>query len=108
VLCPDGPCLVAGGPTRLRRLFGRGFVVLTATPSGKSDLAATLAAAGCPIEAYALDEIDVDGAVSAALGPAAAAAALLVRPDGHLAAVLHGAGRPADDLAAALRRARAT
>jgi 2-polyprenyl-6-methoxyphenol hydroxylase-like FAD-dependent oxidoreductase len=107
VLCPDGPCLAAGGPTRLRRLFGRGFVVLTRALSGRRELAGTLAAAGCPVEAYALDEIDVDGAVAAALGPAAAAAALLVRPDGHLAAVLHGTERAAGDLAAALRRARA-
>jgi 3-(3-hydroxy-phenyl)propionate hydroxylase len=81
VLCPDAPCLVAGNPIRLRQLFGRGFVILT------GEAAAPPPAAGCPIEAYALAEIDAAGAARTALG-AAADGVSLVRPDGHLAAVL--------------------
>jgi hypothetical protein len=82
VLCPDAPCLEAGRPTRLRRLFGRGFVILAGGASGPPP-----PATGCPIEAYVLEEIDVAGAVRAALG-AAVDGVSLVRPDGHLAAVL--------------------
>ncbi|WP_147449463.1 hypothetical protein [Actinomadura pelletieri] len=29
VICPDGPCVVSGASTRLRRLFGTTFVILT-------------------------------------------------------------------------------
>ena len=106
VLCPDAPCLVAPGgrsgkqrrgdtePTRLRRLFGHGFVILAGGASVPPP------AAGCPIEAYALAEIDVAGAVPAALG-AAADGVSLVRPDGHLAAVLPDM----EGIPSALRRA---
>ncbi|HZB28584.1 MAG TPA: FAD-dependent monooxygenase [Streptosporangiaceae bacterium] len=118
VLCPDAPCLAAAGgggrregpageaapgetgrenkvPTRLRRLFGRGFVILAGGASAPPP-----PAAGCPIEAYAVAEIDAGGAVRAALG-AAADGVSLVRPDGHLAAVLPGM----DGVPSALRRA---
>jgi 2-polyprenyl-6-methoxyphenol hydroxylase-like FAD-dependent oxidoreductase len=95
VRCPDAPCVVGGRPSRLRRLFGRGFVVLAARAG------IDVPAAGCPVEAHGLAGIDPDGAVRAALGPAADGV-LLVRPDAHLAAVLPGSG----GLPAALRRAR--
>jgi 2-polyprenyl-6-methoxyphenol hydroxylase-like FAD-dependent oxidoreductase len=96
VLCPDAPCVVGDRATRLRRLFGRSFVVLTAGPAGKPlDVAV-------PHETYALDDIDHGGAVRAALraGPAGVH---LVRPDGHLAAVLDDPDT--STLQAALRRA---
>jgi 2-polyprenyl-6-methoxyphenol hydroxylase-like FAD-dependent oxidoreductase len=95
VLCPDGRCSLAGQRTRLRRLFGRGFVVLT--PGLWGDLAVDV---GAPVEVYALDEIDVDGVLRSALD-ASTDHAYVVRPDGHLAAVLSSP----DDLPAALRRA---
>ena len=85
VLCPDGPVTVAGEPavTRLRELFGEtthGFTVL----SYGFDCALRTPA---PTRSYRLDRIDADGVVSAALnsGPGWCG---LVRPDGHLAAVL--------------------
>lgn len=109
VLCPDGPCLPEAAPdagaeaTRLRRLFGRGFVVLTA----RSDRVADAAGAGAeatpaPIDGYALPDIDPEGTLAEGL-QAGRDSAHVVRPDGHLAAVLHRYDRAA--LVAALRRA---
>jgi len=112
VLCPDGPCVagaagaagVAGGSaTRLRRLFSRSFVLLTArAATAAAALEAASAATSAPVTAYALDDIDQAGV----LGPALAAtrdSMHVVRPDGHLAAVLPRF-TPAG-LASALRRA---
>lgn len=103
VLCPDGPCRAGGRRTRLRRLFGRGFVVLTGS-ARRARLAGDVAAAAlaAPVACYALDEIDNDLVLRQALraGPDSVH---VVRPDGHLAAVL-GHYDPAA-LAAALRRA---
>ncbi|TDC61927.1 pentachlorophenol monooxygenase [Actinomadura sp. GC306] len=84
VLCPDGPCTVAGERTRLRRLFGTGFVVLTAQ---RRPLRLP---AGVPHTVHALDDIDTDGVLREALraGPDTVH---VVRPDGHLAAVLPSA-----------------
>lgn len=81
VLCPDGPCVVDGEPTRLRRLFGTRFVVLT--QGGRTERLPT----DVPHEVHALDDIDTGGALRAALhsGPDTVH---IVRPDGHLAAVL--------------------
>jgi 2-polyprenyl-6-methoxyphenol hydroxylase-like FAD-dependent oxidoreductase len=96
VLCPDGPCRAAGVLTRLRRLLGHGFVVLTERP------AELPVPAGFPVRHYALSGIDVDGALRRALH-ATDQSVHLIRPDGHLAAVL-----PRPDpgaLAAALSRA---
>ncbi len=95
VLCPDAPCVVAGRRTRLRRLFGRSFVVLTAGAANRP------VAVDLPCETYALDDIDPTGEVRAMLP----AGGYVVRPDGHLAAVL-----PCPDastLEAAVRRAAA-
>ncbi len=88
VLCPDGPCLADGSPTRLRRLFGRSFVLLTekaATAAAARQAAA--AATAAPVTAYALDDIDYAGALAPALA-ATPDSVHVVRPDGHLAAVL--------------------
>jgi 3-(3-hydroxy-phenyl)propionate hydroxylase len=97
VLCPDAACRVSTRPrvTRLRHLFGAGFVVLTArgtSPLPNTDIPATI---------YDLPAIDPTGAARRALR-ATADSVHLVRPDGHLAAVLprHDAA-----LTAALRRA---
>jgi 3-(3-hydroxy-phenyl)propionate hydroxylase len=105
VLCPDAPILDGG---RLRRLFGprphptkslRGstgnpqFVVLAA--GGAPGLPARV-----PTRVVAPRELADDGRLAAALGLTGQGAAL-IRPDGHLAAVLPDAG----GLAAALRRA---
>ncbi|MDQ3152560.1 MAG: FAD-dependent monooxygenase [Actinomycetota bacterium] len=98
VLCPDAPCRVPERPgvTRLRQLFGAGFVVLAARGS-YSHLGT-----GIPITGYSLPAIDPAGAVRRALR-ATADSVHLVRPDGHLAAVLPRLDTAA--LTAALRRA---
>ena len=86
VLCPDGPIAAPDEPgaTRLRELFGRGFCVLTFG----FDLPTVDSRA--PHRAYRLDKIDHDGVVTAALGATSDARwCAVVRPDGHLAAVLH-------------------
>ena len=93
VLCPDASCTVAGRQTRLRRLFGRSFVVLTAEPPDR------LPAVGFPCATYTRDDIDDGGEVRKALP----ASGYVIRPDGHLAAVLDRPDPPS--LAAALHRA---
>ena len=106
VLCPDGPCTVVDRPgvRRLRALFGDGFVVLVAAPAALAPTReATAGALGAiPHQVFALDDIDEDGILRPALD-AGGDTVHVVRPDGHLAAVL-----PAFDseaLAGALRRA---
>jgi 2-polyprenyl-6-methoxyphenol hydroxylase-like FAD-dependent oxidoreductase len=91
VLCPDGPCRLPDEPghrSRLRRLFGRSFVVLT---QSEANAAAAAAVARCalsgPVDVYALDQIDDTGQVRAAV-EADDDSVHVVRPDGHLAAVL--------------------
>jgi hypothetical protein len=98
VLCPDGACVAGGTRTRLRRLFGAGLVVLA---SGRETAAvaarAAEAAVSAPVTTYALDDLD-DLGPAAALREALRARPgdhLVVRPDGHLAAVLAGPD-PAD------------
>ncbi|MFF5205550.1 FAD-dependent monooxygenase [Streptosporangium sp. NPDC000396] len=102
VLCPDGPVAVDGGTrTRLRRLFGSGFAVLVARPE-RIGQSRTACPAGTPVRVLAVPDIDVDGVVARALetGPDSVH---LVRPDGHLAAVLPEFSAAA--LTGALRRA---
>jgi len=104
VLCPDAPCLAPDGTaTRLRRLLGRSFVVLvpSAAEAGIAERACR-AATGSPVSAYPLDRIDGTGAIRRALA-ATGSSVHVVRPDGHLAAVLPRLDPAA--LAAALRRA---
>ena len=103
VLCPDGPCLAGGAQTRLRRLLGRSFVLLTArTAAAEAAKKVAVAAVDAPVTTYALDEIDVHGVLAGALA-ATSESVHVVRPDGHLAAVLSEFD-PAD-LAATLHRA---
>ncbi|WP_068924279.1 FAD-dependent monooxygenase [Planobispora rosea] len=86
VICPDGPVTVAGRATRLRRLFGSGFTVLTAR-ADRVEEARTACAGGPPVTVYGLSGIDAAGVVTRALR-ARDDSVHLVRPDGHLAAVL--------------------
>jgi 2-polyprenyl-6-methoxyphenol hydroxylase-like FAD-dependent oxidoreductase len=103
VLCPDGPAVVGGEVTRLRRLVGSGLLVLTATAAraGAVRLVAQRAVPG-PVRVHAIEDIDVAGVIGPALR-ATASSVHVIRPDGHLAAVLPDAAGPA--LADALRRA---
>jgi 2-polyprenyl-6-methoxyphenol hydroxylase-like FAD-dependent oxidoreductase len=103
VLCPDGPASTAGCQTRLRRLFGDGFVILTtraADAAAATEPAADATAA--PVRCYPLAEIDVTGVLRRSLA-ATPDSVHIVRPDGHLAAVLPGFEPAA--IRAALRRA---
>jgi 2-polyprenyl-6-methoxyphenol hydroxylase-like FAD-dependent oxidoreductase len=96
VLCPDAPVTVAGRPDvrRLRALFGEGFVVLTcALDVGDAEVAGR-------VDVYDLAAIDVGGVLADALD-AHPGTAVVVRPDGHLAAVVSGAR----ELEAAIARA---
>ncbi|MDF5756921.1 FAD-dependent monooxygenase [Spongiactinospora sp. TRM90649] len=87
VICPDLP-LAGGGRARAR--FGTGFVLLTGSPEAVPELGeAASAAVDAPVEAHVVPGLD---------------AVYVVRPDGHLAAVLPGPGVPSG-LATALRRA---
>jgi 3-(3-hydroxy-phenyl)propionate hydroxylase len=91
VLCPDAPCRVAGRPdvTRLRQLFGDGFVLLantTATPVGVLDV-----------------DVPVQGHRLASVLDLAPGAAMIIRPDGHIAAIVDAADAAATG--AAVRRA---
>jgi len=106
VLCPDGPYRMAGQPgpgSRLRRLFGRSFVILTTSEENAAAAAAvaTREFPG-PVDAHGLEQIDDAGQVRAALA-ADDDSVHVVRPDGHLAAVLDRLDPVA--LTAALRRA---
>src|SRR5262249_55634345 len=98
-----GPCQVDGSATRLRWLFGRSLVLLTErrVTAATARRAAT-AAVTAPVASYALREIDTSGALRGAL-EATPDTVHVVRPDGHLAAVLPQFGP--ETLAAALRRA---
>ncbi|WP_246007234.1 FAD-dependent monooxygenase [Actinomadura pelletieri] len=100
VLCPDGPCAVDGQPTRLRRLFGTGFVVLTGSSGHDREIAEL--SAQIPVAVHPLPEIDTDDVLRPALR-AGANTVHIIRPDGHLAAVLPDY-RP-DDFKRALHRA---
>lgn len=103
VICPDGACQVDGSATRLRRLFGGSLVLLTErAETAEAARRAATAAVAAPVTAHALQEIDGSGALRRALD-ATAGSLHVVRPDGHLAAVLPDF-EPAG-LAAALRRA---
>ncbi|MGH3318780.1 MAG: FAD-dependent monooxygenase [Streptosporangiaceae bacterium] len=90
VLCPDGPCRVAARPevSRLRNLFGGSFVVLAADPARLLAVEETCASAtAAPVDVYALSDIDTDGVLAEALH-AIPDSVHVIRPDGHLAAVL--------------------
>lgn len=105
VLVPDLPVTVNGRPgvTRLREIVREGILVLTT-----GDLAGVRAAAvngtGAPVRVLAVPDIDVDGLLAEAL-ESHPGQAWVVRPDGHVAAVVDsGDGRA---VKAAVRRALA-
>lgn len=106
VLCPDCPCTVAGrhGITRLRRLFGDGLVVL-AHGVDPEPLRVAVAGVGPPVQAYRMEDIGAaDGGTAVATALAApVGTAVLVRPDGHIAARVEATDPAA--LATAARRA---
>jgi pentachlorophenol monooxygenase/3-(3-hydroxy-phenyl)propionate hydroxylase len=86
VLCPDGPVAVAGRPAiiRLRQLLGKAFVVLTQkVPCDFGDQPA-------PVDTYDLATIDTEGVISKALTLEDHRAAV-IRPDGHIAAIVDAA-----------------
>ncbi len=97
-LCPDGPCTVPGRPdvTRLRELFGEGLVILH-----RSSATLDPDIGPGPIQIFDLDSLDAAGVVRRTLGVKPGHAAV-IRPDGHIAAVV-----PArtEVLSAAARRA---
>lgn len=112
---PDAPVIVAGNATRIRRLFGREFVLLFFGDS--SELSAVRAAAACkdlPVRAVAVcavDRAEQPHNVTVVCDPGRAAHTsygvsgpswCLVRPDGYVAA----AGAPGDlgDLPQVLQR----
>ncbi|WP_336213161.1 FAD-dependent monooxygenase [Nonomuraea sp. LPB2021202275-12-8] len=77
-LCPDAPVVVDGRRTRLRRLLGHDFIALTAGPLDRASI---------PCQGYDLHAIDADGVITRALAAPPGSLAL-IRPDGHLAALL--------------------
>ena len=90
VICPDGPCTAGGEVRRLRQLLGREFVLLTQEPvTAESALRAARDATAAPVAAYALAGLDRSGTLRAALA-ATGSSVHVIRPDGHLAAVLPG------------------
>ncbi|WP_446210059.1 FAD-dependent monooxygenase [Micromonospora sp. IBSANI012] len=102
VLVPDAPVTVPDRPevTRLRELVRDGVLVLTTAPDRLD--AVPDAARPAPVRVLAIPEIDPTGLLAEALA-ARAGEALVIRPDGHLAAVVRS-----DDVAAvtaAVRRA---
>jgi len=103
-LCPDGPVLVRQRPEvrQLRELFGSGFVLLAVDGDLGALAGAARSATGAPVEVFDLEDLDVEGVLVPALG-ARPMTAVLVRPDGHVAAVV--AADAPGDLTAAVRRA---
>lgn len=95
VLCPDAPCRVTGRPQvrRLRQLFGDGFVVLVHASKAPHDLTRAI---DPPIQVHRIADLEVDDADAIATAlEAAPGSATLVRPDGHVAAVVDAADRAA-------------
>ena len=84
VLCPDGPHRVEGRPAveRLRERFGDGLVVLVAG-ADPEPVRAAVQKVGPPVEVDRLDDDGVLDALEARPGDA-----FIVRPDGHLAAIV--------------------
>lgn len=103
VLVPDGPISVAGQPevVRLRQLVRQGVTVLVGDDVVLPPLLSWLPT-GLPVAVHRLRDLDGSPALGAALG-ACPDEVWVVRPDGHVAAVL----TDVDDVPAALARALA-
>ena len=86
-LFPDAPVSVQHRPevARMRQLFGGPFIVLTT--GGGPTLQIHGVPEPAPIEAYGLAEIDIAGTLRDALQPPPQQA-IVLRPDGHIAAVV--------------------
>jgi 3-(3-hydroxy-phenyl)propionate hydroxylase len=93
VLCPDAPCrpVTRRSVTRLRELFGDGFVVLVNADGARPDTYGV----PCPVTSHRLPDLAADGRALADVLDLDAGEAMVVRPDGHIAAVVD-----ADDAAA--------
>jgi 3-(3-hydroxy-phenyl)propionate hydroxylase len=119
VLVPDGPARVPdptlwGTPpgfprpprpavTRLRELVRDGLLALTTEGADPGAVAVAMKeATAAPSRALRLADLDVEGALAAAMAPRPREA-WIVRPDGHLAAVVPDPDAPS--VAAATRRA---
>jgi pentachlorophenol monooxygenase/3-(3-hydroxy-phenyl)propionate hydroxylase len=103
VLLPDAPVTVPGYPgvARLRELVRDGILVLTSDTTRLLDQVAE-AVRPAPARIVAIPEIDPTGLLARAVA-ARPGEALVIRPDGHLAAVVRS-----DDVtavSAAMRRA---
>jgi 3-(3-hydroxy-phenyl)propionate hydroxylase len=101
VLCPDAPCRPAAQPrvTRLRELFGDGFVVLV----NADDAPPAVTGVACPVAIHRLDDLTDDGRALADVLELARGTATVVRPDGHIAAVVQACDEMA--IVAAVRHA---
>ncbi|HEX6257519.1 MAG TPA: FAD-dependent monooxygenase [Euzebyales bacterium] len=102
VLCPDAPCRPAAQPgvTRLRELFGDAFVLLLNADDARPDVSGV----ACPVTSHRLGDLAGDhGKVLADVLDLAAGEALVVRPDGHIAAVVEACDGAA--IVAAVERA---
>lgn len=95
-LCPDAHCQLADRPqvTRLRQLFGDGIVVCASGPPLPGNDGPD------PVQHYCFAELDSSGDLQSVLG-LRNEEAVLVRPDGHIAARVHATG--ADIRAAKMR-----
>jgi 2-polyprenyl-6-methoxyphenol hydroxylase-like FAD-dependent oxidoreductase len=90
VVVPDAPVQVSGRPEigRVRELLRDGLTLLTTPGVDRIEVAAAAArATPVPVQMFALDRIDPDGVVTAALD-ARPGEVWLIRPDAHVAAVL--------------------
>jgi len=105
VLVPDVPVRVLDRPgvSRLRELVRDGLLALTSEGVDAGETASVLAAVtDAPVTVLRLSGIDRDGIVAGALS-ARPGETWLIRPDGHVAAIVRDAA--ASDLRTAARRA---
>jgi 2-polyprenyl-6-methoxyphenol hydroxylase-like FAD-dependent oxidoreductase len=90
VLLPDAPVRVTGRPEikRVRELLRDGLTVLTTSGVDRIAVATAVArATAAPVQLFGVERIDADGALAAAMDTRPDEA-WLIRPDGHVAAVL--------------------
>ena len=88
VLVPDAPVAVPGEPTvnRLRELVRDGVLILTTGATTALDAVPELTGPA-PVRVLAIPDIDPSGLLAGALD-ARAGEAMVIRPDGHLAAIV--------------------